>query len=76
MFFICRVLCPLRCTAKPICANKQRIFVVKLYLREKGTESLGKTAMAYSFLPCYNSKRCVLAADRFEKENGLWNNFF
>lgn len=47
-----------------------RSYVVKCHPGEKSSESLGKTAMAYFLLPCYNSKRCVLTADRCKK--GEW----
>ena len=49
------------------CVGKLRSYVVKYHPGEKSSESLGKTAMAYSLLPCYNSKRCVLTADRCKK---------
>lgn len=52
------------------CVGKLRSYVVKCHPGEKSSESLGKTAMAYSLLPCYNSKRCVLTADRCKK--GEW----
>jgi hypothetical protein len=52
------------------CVGKLRSYVVKCHRGEKSSESLGKTAMAYSLLPCYNSKRCVLTADCCKK--GEW----
>ena len=46
------------------CVGKLRSYVVKCHPGEKSSESLGKTAMAYSLLPCYNSKRCVLTMEQ------------